>query len=205
MRKICTENGALLIFDEVMTGFRLAFGGAQELYGVDADLVTFGKIIGGGMPVGAFAGRQEIMDHLAPNGAVYQAGTLSGNPLAMRAGLTTLQIIDNDKDFYKNLEKTTETLDFEIGKILNEKDIAHRINRKGSMMSVFFHIRSVSNFDEAAQANHPLFNNFFHHMLRNGIYLAPSGYETWFISNSIKENEIDKTLEAVRKFEYSNK
>ena len=205
LRKICTENGALLIFDEVMTGFRLAFGGAQELYGVDADLVTFGKIIGGGMPVGAFGGRQEIMDHLSPNGAVYQAGTLSGNPLAMRAGLTTLQIINDDENFYKNLEKTTETLDFEIGKILNEKDIAHRINRKGSMMSVFFHIRSVSNFDEAAQANHPLFNNFFHHMLRNGIYLAPSGYETWFISNSIKENEIDKTLEAARKFEYSNK
>ncbi len=205
LRKICTENGALLIFDEVMTGFRLAFGGAQELFGVDADLVTFGKIIGGGMPVGAFAGKQEIMDHLAPNGAVYQAGTLSGNPLAMRAGLTTLQIINNDKDFYKNIDKATETLDFEIGKILNEKDIAHRINRKGSMMSVFFHIKSVSNFDEAAQANHPLFNNFFHHMLRNGVYLAPSGYETWFISNSILENEIDKTLEAVRKFEYSNK
>ena len=205
LRKICTENGALLIFDEVMTGFRLAFGGAQELFGVDADLVTFGKIIGGGMPVGAFAGKQEIMDHLAPNGAVYQAGTLSGNPLAMRAGLTTLQIINNDKDFYKNIDKATETLDFEIGKILNEKDIAHRINRKGSMMSVFFHIKSVSNFDEAAQANHPLFNNFFHHMLRNGVYLAPSGYVTWFISNSIQENEIDKTLEAVRKFEYSNK
>lgn len=205
LRKLCTENGALLIFDEVMTGFRLAFGGAQEVYGVDADLVTYGKIIGGGMPVGAFGGRQEIMDHLAPNGAVYQAGTLSGNPLAMRAGLTTLQLIKNNEDFYKNLEKNTQTLDFEIGKILNEKDIAHRINRKGSMMSVFFHIKSVSNFDEAAMANHPLFNNFFHHMLRNGIYLAPSGYETWFISSSIQENEIDKTLEAVRKFEYSNK
>ena len=205
LRKICTENGALLIFDEVMTGFRLSFGGAQELYNVAADLVTFGKIIGGGMPVGAFAARNEIMDCLAPNGDVYQAGTLSGNPLAMRAGLTTLQIIKKDENFYKNLEKTTETLDFEIGKILNEKDIAHRINRKGSMMSIFFHIKSVSNFTEAAAANHPLFNNFFHQMLKNGVYLAPSGYETWFISDAIKENEIDKTLEAVRKFEYSNK
>ncbi len=205
LRKICTENGALLIFDEVMTGFRLAFGGAQELYNVAADLVTFGKIIGGGMPVGAFAGRNEIMDCLAPNGDVYQAGTLSGNPLAMRAGLTTLQLIKKDENFYKNLGKTTETLDFEIGKILNEKDIAHRINRKGSMMSIFFHIKSVSNFTEAAAANHPLFNNFFHQMLKNGVYLAPSGYETWFISDAIKENEIDKTLEAVRKFEYSNK
>jgi glutamate-1-semialdehyde 2,1-aminomutase len=205
LRKICTENGALLIFDEVMTGFRLSFGGAQELYNVAADLVTFGKIIGGGMPVGAFAARNEIMDCLAPNGDVYQAGTLSGNPLAMRAGLTTLQIIKKDENFYKILEKTTETLDFEIGKILNEKDIAHRINRKGSMMSIFFHIKSVSNFTEAAAANHPLFNNFFHQMLKNGVYLAPSGYETWFISDAIKENEIDKTLEAVRKFEYSNK
>jgi glutamate-1-semialdehyde 2,1-aminomutase len=205
LRKICTENGALLIFDEVMTGFRLSFGGAQELYNVAADLVTFGKIIGGGMPVGAFAARNEIMDCLAPNGDVYQAGTLSGNPLAMRAGLTTLQIIKKDENFYKILEKTTETLDFEIGKILNEIDIAHRINRKGSMMSLFFHIKSVSNFTEAAAANHPLFNNFFHQMLKNGVYLAPSGYETWFISDAIKENEIDKTLEAVRKFEYSNK
>ena len=205
LRKLCTENGSLLIFDEVMTGFRLAFGGAQELYGVDADLVTFGKIIGGGMPVGAFAGRNEIMDHLAPNGDVYQAGTLSGNPLAMRAGLTTLQLIKKDENFYKNLHKSTETLDFEIGKILNEKDIAHRINRKGSMMSIFFHIKSVSNFGEAAAANHPLFNNFFHHCLRNGVYLPPSGYESWFISQDIKENEIDKTIEVVRKFEYSNK
>lgn len=204
LRTLCDEKGTLLIFDEVMTGFRLAFGGAQELYGVKADLVTFGKIIGGGMPVGAFAGKAEIMDHLAPNGPVYQAGTLSGNPLAMRAGLTTLQIIKKDKDFYKNLNKTTETLDFQIGKILNEKDIAHRINRKGSMMSIFFHINAVSNFDEASRANHPLFNNFFHQALKNGVYLPPSGYETWFISAAIGDSEIDKTLEAVRKFKYSN-
>lgn len=203
LRQICDENGTLLIFDEVMTGFRLAFGGAQEVFNVKADLVTYGKVIGGGMPVGAFGGRNEIMDHLAPKGAVYQAGTLSGNPLAMRAGLTTLELIKNDSSFFERINKTTETLDFEIGKILNEKGIQHRINRKGSMMSVFFHISSVANFDEAANANHALFNNFFHHLLANGIYLPPSGYETWFISDAIKEAEVDRTLEVIRNFNYS--
>src|SRR5690606_30852190 len=116
-------------------------------------------------------------------------------PLAMRAGLTTLQLIKNDENFYKNINKATETLDFEIGKILNSKSIEHRINRKGSMMSLFFHVNSVSNFDDAANANHALFNNFFHQLLEKGIYLPPSGYETWFISAAIKETEIDKTLE----------
>ena len=202
LRKVCDENGALLIFDEVMTGFRLAFGGAQELYNVKADIVTYGKVIGGGMPVGAFAARNEIMNKLSPRGDVYQAGTLSGNPLAMRAGLTTLQLIKNNPNFYEKLNKTTETLDFEIGKILNAKGIAHKINRKGSMMSVFFHTNRVSNFEEAADSNHSLFNNFFHQLLAQGIYLPPSGYETWFISDAINDAEIDKTLEAVRNFEY---
>ena len=205
LRKVCDENGALLIFDEVMTGFRLAFGGAQELYNVKADIVTYGKVIGGGMPVGAFAARNEIMNKLSPRGDVYQAGTLSGNPLAMRAGLTTLQLIKNNPNFYEKLNKTTETLDFEIGKILNEKGIAHKINRKGSMMSIFFHTNRVSNFEEAADSNHSLFNNFFHQLLAQGIYLPPSGYETWFISDAINETEIDKTLEAVRNFDYSDK
>ena len=205
LRKVCDENGALLIFDEVMTGFRLAFGGAQELYNVKADIVTYGKVIGGGMPVGAFAARNEIMNKLSPRGDVYQAGTLSGNPLAMRAGLTTLQLIKNNPNFYEKLNKTTETLDFEIGKILNEKGIAHKINRKGSMMSIFFHTNRVSNFEEAADSNHSLFNNFFHQLLAQGIYLPPSGYETWFISDAINDTEIDKTLEAVRNFDYSDK
>lgn len=203
LRKLCDQNGSLLILDEVMTGFRLAFGGAQEALGVHADLVTYGKVIGGGLPVGAFAGRKEIMNHLAPNGAVYQAGTLSGNPLAMRAGLTTLELIKNDSDFYSRINKTAETLDFEIGKILNSKDIKHKINRKGSMMSLFFHTNHVSNFDDAANANHALFNNFFHHLLQNGIYLPPSGYETWFISDAIKNVEIEKTLEVIQSFQYS--
>ena len=205
LRKVCDENGTLLIFDEVMTGFRLAFGGAQELYNVKADIVTYGKVIGGGMPVGAFAARNEIMNKLSPRGDVYQAGTLSGNPLAMRAGLTTLQLIKNNPNFYEKLNKTTETLDFEIGKILNEKGIAHKINRKGSMMSVFFHTNRVSNFEEAADSNHSLFNNFFHQLLAQGIYLPPSGYETWFISDAINDTEIDKTFEAVRNFDYSDK
>ncbi|MBN9313816.1 MAG: glutamate-1-semialdehyde-2,1-aminomutase [Chryseobacterium sp. 39-10] len=203
LRALCDKHGAVLILDEVMTGFRLAFGGAQELFNVKADLVTYGKVIGGGLPVGAFGGRKEIMNCLAPRGAVYQAGTLSGNPLAMRAGLSTLELIRKDPNFYQNINKTTETLDFEIAKILNEKNIEHRINRKGSMMSIFFHTNSVSNFDEAAMANHSLFNNFFHQLLEKGIYLPPSGFETWFISDAIKDKEIDQTLEVIRQFEYS--
>lgn len=198
LRKLCDENGTLLIFDEVMTGFRQAFGGVQERFGVKADLVTYGKVIGGGMPVGAFAGRNEIMDCLAPKGSVYQAGTLSGNPLAMRAGLTTLQIIQRDVDFYKNIDKTTETLSQEIEKIFAEKGLQNVINRKGSMMSIFFGVEKVSNFEDAKKANHKQFNEFFHYLLSNGIYLPPSGYETWFISSAIKQTEIDKTLEVIR-------
>lgn len=198
LRKLCDENGTLLILDEVMTGFRQAFGGTQERLGVKADLVTYGKVIGGGMPVGAFAGRNEIMDCLAPKGSVYQAGTLSGNPLAMRAGLTTLQIIQRDVDFYKNIDKTTETLSQEIEKIFAEKGLQNVINRKGSMMSIFFGVEKVSNFEDAKKANHKQFNEFFHYLLSNGIYLPPSGYETWFISSAIKQTEIDKTLEVIR-------
>ena len=198
LRKLCDENGTLLILDEVMTGFRQAFGGAQERFGVKEDLVTYGKVIGGGMPVGAFAGRNEIMDCLAPKGSVYQAGTLSGNPLAMRAGLTTLQIIQRDVDFYKNIDKTTETLSQEIEKIFAEKGLQNVINRKGSMMSIFFGVEKVSNFEDAKKANHKQFNEFFHYLLSNGIYLPPSGYETWFISSAIKQTEIDKTLEVIR-------
>ena len=198
LRKLCDENGTLLILDEVMTGFRQAFGGAQERLGIKADLVTYGKVIGGGMPVGAFAGRNEIMDCLAPKGSVYQAGTLSGNPLAMRAGLTTLQIIQRDVDFYKNIDKTTETLSQEIEKIFAEKGLQNVINRKGSMMSIFFGVEKVSNFEDAKKANHKQFNEFFHYLLSNGIYLPPSGYETWFISSAIKQTEMDKTLEVIR-------
>lgn len=201
LKTLCEQNGALLIFDEVMTGFRLGIGGAQERLGIDADIVTFGKVIGGGFPVGAFAARKEIMEFLAPLGPVYQAGTLSGNPIAMRAGFTTLNLLNNDRELYTRIDQTTETLAKEIDTILTEKGIEHRINQLGSMMSVFFTNEEVNNFDDAQKANHNLFNKFFHHMLQNGIYLAPSGYETWFISDGIKQKEIDKTLEAVRSFE----
>lgn len=200
LRQICTENNSLLIFDEVMTGFRLGFGGAQERLKIDADLITFGKIIGGGFPVGAFAGRSEIMDYLAPIGPVYQAGTLSGNPIAMRAGLTTLSILKDDLEIYQRIDSTTKILHEEISSILNQKGIAHTSNRLGSMFSVFFGEQPVTNFDEAQQANHALFNQFFHHLLKEGIYLPPSGYETWFISDSIQNEEIEKTLAAVEKF-----
>ena len=200
LRKHCTENGTLLIFDEVMTGFRLGFGGAQESLEINADLVTYGKIIGGGFPVGAFAGRSEIMDYLAPLGPVYQAGTLSGNPIAMRAGLTTLSILNDDLELYQRVDKTTRILHEEISSILTQKGISHSVNRFGSMISFFFGEGKVRNFDEAQNADHTLFNQFFHHMLKEGIYLAPSGYETWFVSDSIGNEEIEKTLEAVGKF-----
>lgn len=200
LRKICTENNSLLIFDEVMTGFRLTFGGAQERLKIDADLVTYGKIIGGGFPVGAFAGRSEIMDYLAPLGPVYQAGTLSGNPIAMRAGLTTLSILKDDAAIYERIDSTTKILHEEISFILSEKGITHTVNRLSSMISFFFGENPVKNFDDAQKASHALFNQFFHHLLKEGVYLPPSGYETWFISDAIGTEEIDRTLEAVRKF-----
>lgn len=200
LRKLCDEHQTILILDEVMTGFRLSFGGAQETLKIDADLVTYGKVIGGGLPVGAFAGKSEIMNHLAPKGPVYQAGTLSGNPLAMRAGLTTLQVIKNTENFYTKINQTTETLHLGIKEILDEKGIQHVINRKGSMMSLFLGVDKVSNFNDAQKANHELFNQLFHHLLRNGIYLPPSGYETWFISSMITEKEIEKTLDAFKSF-----
>lgn len=201
LRQLCTENETLLIFDEVMTGFRLGFGGAQATLNIDADLVTYGKIIGGGFPVGAFGGRKEIMDYLAPLGPVYQAGTLSGNPIAMRAGLTTLSLLQNDLEIYSRINETTKILHEEITGILSEKGIEHTVNRLGSMISFFFGEQKVRNFDDAQQADHATFNSFFHHMLAEGIYLPPSGYETWFISDSIRNHEIEKTLEAVEKFQ----
>lgn len=200
LREICTRHKSLLIFDEVMTGFRLGLGGAQQRLKINADLVTFGKIIGGGFPVGAFAGRSEIMDRLAPSGPVYQAGTLSGNPVAMRAGLTTLSILKADLDLYERIDSSTKILEEEISNILSQKGIAHTSNRSGSMFSVFFGEQPVKNFDAAQQANHTLFNQFFHHLLKEGVYLPPSGYETWFISDSIQSEEIEKTLAAIEKF-----
>jgi len=200
LRTLCDQYGILLIFDEVMTGFRLTSGGAQELFNVKADLVTYGKIIGGGMPVGAFGGRKEIMQHIAPLGSVYQAGTLSGNPIAMVAGYTLLKALKENPAIYRKLEQSTQQLSEGISKELTTKNYNHIINRVGSMMSVHFGNHAVIDFDTAKQCDITLFNRFFHHMLQHGVYLPPSAYESWFISNAITAKEIEATIEAVKKF-----
>lgn len=199
LRELCDLHGVLLIFDEVMTGFRLAKGGAQELFGVRADLVTYGKVIGGGLPVGAFAGKAEIMDYLAPLGPVYQAGTLSGNPLAMAAGLAMLKAIDADAGLFDRLEEKTVYLAQGIQKVLTEKGIKHTINQVGSMVSVFFDERAVVDFDTASSGDNETFKKFFHGLLNEGVYIAPSAYETWFITDALTYEDLDFTIEAVRR------
>ena len=199
LRQLCTANDTLLIFDEVMTGFRLAKGGAQELTGVVADIVTFGKVIGGGLPVGAFAAREEIMNHLAPLGPVYQAGTLSGNPLAMAAGLAMLTEINNDKDLFKRLEEKTAYLHEGIAKVLTSNAVPHTINRIGSMISVHFDEDTVIDFKTAAKGDNPRFKAFFHGLLQEGVYIAPSAYETWFITDALSYKDLDMTIAAVQK------
>jgi len=199
LRRLCDANNILLIFDEVMTGFRLAKGGAQELLGVDADIVTFGKVIGGGLPVGAFAARKEIMNHLAPLGPVYQAGTLSGNPLAMAAGLAMLTELDTHAEIFQSIAKKTEYLHHGIAKALNADNIVHTINRKGSMISVHFSKDPVVDFDTAALGNNDTFKKFFHGMLNNGVYIAPSAFETWFITEALTYKDLDETISAVQK------
>lgn len=199
LRKLCDEYDVLLIFDEVMTGFRLARGGAQELTGVDADIVCFGKVIGGGLPVGAFAARHEIMDYLAPNGPVYQAGTLSGNPLAMAAGLAMLTELNNSPEIYKSLAEKTEYLHKGISKVLTENKVTHSINRQGSMISVHFAEGEVVDFSSAAKGNNDSFKKFFHGLLENGIYIAPSAFETWFLTDALTYDDLDATIAAVDK------
>lgn len=198
LRQMCTEEGIVLIFDEVMTGFRLAKGGAQELFGIDADLVCFGKVIGGGMPVGAYAGKREIMSSIAPLGPVYQAGTLSGNPIAMASGLATLSILNRQPEIYRQLEDKTQYLSAGLASILNEKGMPHTINQRGSMMSVFLSATPVVDFQTAALANNDYFNRFFHGMLDRGVYLAPSSFETWFLAITHTQALLDRTLDAAR-------
>src|SRR5690606_9194626 len=197
LRLICDENGTLLIFDEVMTGFRLATGGAQELFNVKADIVCFGKVIGGGLPVGAFAARTEIMDYLAPIGPVYQAGTLSGNPLAMAAGLAMLQAINNDAELFNRLEEKTAYLEDGIRKVLTANNKTFTVNRVGSMISIFFCENGVENYEDASEADTPEFKAFFHGLLERGIYIAPSSYETWFITDALTYEDLDETIEAI--------
>ncbi len=199
LRKLCNEYDVLLIFDEVMTGFRLAKGGAQELSGVDADIVCFGKVIGGGLPVGAFAARHEIMDYLAPTGPVYQAGTLSGNPLAMAAGLAMLTELNNNPQIYTSLAEKTEYLHKGISKVLTENKVTHTINRRGSMISVHFTEVEVVDFTSAAQGNNDSFKKFFHGLLENGVYIAPSAFETWFLTDALSYEDLDATISAVDK------
>jgi glutamate-1-semialdehyde 2,1-aminomutase len=197
LRELCTRDGALLIFDEVITGFRLAPGGAQEYYGVTPDITCLGKIIGGGLPVGAFGGSGEIMDHLAPVGGVYQAGTLSGNPLAVAAGLAMLKILKRDNP-YADLEAKASRLTDGLKQILNDKKVVYTINRVGSMFSLFFHPGPVTCYEDALGADRTEFSRFFASMLDNGVYLAPSPFEAWFLSVSHSDSDIDTTLNAVR-------
>jgi glutamate-1-semialdehyde 2,1-aminomutase len=199
LRQLCDENHILLIFDEVMTGFRLAKGGVQELYGINADIVTFGKVIGGGLPVGAFAAREEIMNYLAPLGPVYQAGTLSGNPLAMAAGLAMLQALNQDETVFKRLEEKTIYLENGISKALQANEITFTINRVGSMISVHFSSDEVIDFQSASKGDNETFKKFFHGLLNEGIYIAPSAYETWFITDALTYEDLDFTIQAVEK------
>jgi glutamate-1-semialdehyde 2,1-aminomutase len=197
LRTICSENGTLLIFDEVMTGFRLAKGGVQELCGIKADIVCFGKVIGGGLPVGAFAARAEIMNYLAPLGPVYQAGTLSGNPLAMAAGLEMLKAINTDISLFSRLEEKTAYLEIGIKKVLSEANVIHTINRVGSMISVHFDANPVYDFATAKNGDNETFKKFFHGLLKRGVYIAPSAYETWFITDALTYEDLDFTINAI--------
>ncbi|KJJ37796.1 glutamate-1-semialdehyde 2,1-aminomutase [Aequorivita vladivostokensis] len=199
LRNLCDANNILLIFDEVMTGFRLAAGGAQELFGVRADIVTFGKVIGGGLPVGAFAARKEIMDHLAPIGPVYQAGTLSGNPLAMAAGLAMLKELNQNRQVFESINKKTEYLHKGLNAALTSEGVKFTINRVGSMISVHFSEEPVIDFASAAAANNENFKKFFHGMLNEGIYIAPSAFETWFLCDALSYEDLDATITACGK------
>ncbi|HEY8387476.1 MAG TPA: glutamate-1-semialdehyde 2,1-aminomutase, partial [Parasegetibacter sp.] len=200
LRKICTDNGIVLIFDEVMTGFRLARGGAQEKFNIDADLVTYGKVIGAGMPVGAFGGKREIMEHIAPLGSVYQAGTLSGNPVAMIAGYTLLKILNENPSLYDELDAKTAYLEDGLRKVLANKNVPFQINRLGSMISLHFADHAITNFETASKADIPKFNQYFHHMLNKGIYLPPSAYESWFLCNALTYEDLDATIQATEEF-----
>ena len=199
LRQLCDQHEILLVFDEVMTGFRLAKGGVQELFGIAADIVTFGKVIGGGLPVGAFAAREEIMNYLAPIGPVYQAGTLSGNPLAMAAGLAMLTELNDHPEIFSSIHKKTEYLHQGMDKVLQESGITYTINRQGSMISVHFAEDKVIDFASAAKGNNDTFKKFFHGMLDNGIYIAPSAFETWFITEALTYNDLDETIAAIAK------
>ena len=198
LRELCTREGILLIFDEVMSGFRVARGGAQELYGITPDLTTFGKIIGGGLPVGAYGGRREIMEMVAPSGPVYQAGTLSGNPLAMAAGIETLRIIDEDTNFYRRLDESGEYLAQGLRLAAEAAGVQVTVNRCGSMFTLFFTAGPVTDFASAKTSDTDRFSSYFNSMLARGVYLPPSQFEACFISAAHTREDLDRTIEAAR-------
>lgn len=196
LRTLCDEESIVLIFDEVMSGFRVAKGSAQEIYGISPDLTTFGKIIGGGLPVGAFGGKAEIMDTLAPVGPVYQAGTLSGNPLAMTAGIAALMHIKENENLYEILEEKSKYLEDGFKDNMKRLDKSFAMNRVGSMSCLFFTEEPVNNFSSALKSDAELYGKYFHKMLEKGIYLAPSQFEATFISTAHSKEDLDKTIEA---------
>ena len=198
LRKLCDEEGIVFIFDEVMTGFRLAPGGAQEKLNINADLVTYGKVIGGGLPVGAFGGKKEIMQHISPLGNVYQAGTLSGNPIAMIAGFTLLKELKNNPSIYEELNNKTEYLHKGLNEVLTAWGEPFRINRFGSMISIHFSDFPVTDFASAASANNELFKKYFHAMLKRGVYLPPSAFESWFLNNALSYANLDETISKTK-------
>lgn len=200
LRRICTEHGSLLIFDEVITGFRLGLSGAQGYYGIEPDLTTFGKIIGGGMPVGAYGGRKEIMEMVAPAGPVYQAGTLSGNPVAMAAGLAQIRLLRDTPGFYEELHKKSGRLFTGMEEILKEAEKPWQLNHIGSLGCLFFTEQPVRDYASAKTSDTEAFARYFSHMLKEGIYLAPSQFEAMFVSSAVTEEEIDETLTAVRRY-----
>jgi len=196
LRELCTAENILLIFDEVMCGFRVAKGGAQELYGIAADLTTFGKIIGGGLPVGAYGGRKEIMEMIAPSGPVYQAGTLSGNPLAMTAGIETLKAIDEDPGFYEKLSESCESLYDGFRRNIEKLAMDLTLNTCGSMFTLFFTGEEVTDFDSAKTSDTAAFTKYFNAMLESGVYLPPSQFEACFVSAAHSTEDLNKTIDA---------
>ena len=197
LRELCTQHGVLLIFDEVMTGFRVALGGAQAHYGVTPDLTCFGKIIGGGMPVGAYGGRRELMEQIAPSGPIYQASTLSGNPVAMAAGLAVLEQVQTP-GFHDALSAKTKLLTDGLQRVADEEGIPFSTNAVGGMFGLFFTAEKVTSYAQATSADSAMFNRFFHGMLKRGVYLAPSAFEAGFISIAHSEQDIADTLDAAR-------
>ena len=199
LRTLCNQFDSLLIFDEVMTGFRLAKGGAQELLGIKADITTYGKVLGGGLPVGAFAASNEIMQFLAPEGPVYQAGTLSGNPIAMAAGYAMLKELDTNQDIFNRLDEKTKCLEEGFRRILKKKNIPFQINRLGSMFSLHFTKEPVIDFKSSAKGNNNLFSRYFHGMLDEGIYLPPSAFESYFLNDALSIEDVEFTISKFKK------